>query len=136
MSLDAILLALVAAIVIGLGTWGTIEHERAAALSANNRLLTVDVKACTDANTQDQGTITTLKGANQKYADDAKASGAAAAAAVLDAQAAKSQLARSREVLAAAAAAGSKVPACAAFLAVDLAAACPTVAAAVKGGAQ
>jgi hypothetical protein len=136
MSLDAYLLAAVAALVVALGTWGYIEHERAAVLSADNTILKANVKACTDANTTDQGTITTLKGANQKYADDASASSRAAVAAVLDAQTAKAQLARSRASLAAAAAIGAQVPACAAFLAVDLAQACPAVAAAVKGGAQ
>ena len=136
MNLDTYLLAIVAVIIIGLGAWGCIEHERAAALSADNALLKSNVKACADANATDERTIDTLRGANQKYADEVKASAAGSAAAVLDAQTAKSQLERSRAQLAASAAAGAKVPACAAFLAVDLAQACPAVAAAVKGGAQ
>jgi hypothetical protein len=136
MNLDTYLFATIAVIILGLGVWGYVEREHVATLTAQNAQLSGDVKACKDANSTDEQTIKSLQGANQKYADETQASSSAAAAAVSDAQAAKAQLSRTRASLAAQAAAGAAVPECAAFLAVDLAKACPAVAASVKGAAQ
>ena len=136
MNLDTYLFAAVVAVILGLGIWGYVERQHVATLTAQNAVMASDLTAAQIANGADLQTIEQLKGANQKYADDAKASAAGAAAAVSDAQAARSQLAAKAARLAAQSAAGAKVPACAAFLAVDLAQACPAVAAAVKGAAR
>ena len=49
MNLDTYLFAAVAAAILALSAWGYIEHERAAALSADNVLLKANVQTCTVA---------------------------------------------------------------------------------------